>query len=142
MKFPVLFELPAAQGLHDYDLIPGVERLRKFAHLLAIEENADVAPDLVLLVDHAETNPGVSLVEFDEDGGQRRAAHVDFTLVGVRTQCAGYQYFHASKESLTAKDAKDAREIQENLQLRGRSPSTLIDILHPKGEIKSVMYES
>src|SRR5260370_21306006 len=84
----------AAQRLNDHHLVGRAQRPRQIAHLLAIDEDADVAPYPVLLVDHAKTNPGVSTVQVGEDGGKRSAARLGLAALGVRAQRAGYEHLH------------------------------------------------
>jgi hypothetical protein len=73
----------AAQRLDDDHLVGRGERLRQVARLPAVDEDADVAPYAVLLVDHAETNPGIATVEVGEDGAERGAARLGLALLGV-----------------------------------------------------------
>jgi len=73
----------AAQRLNDDHFVGRIERLRQLAHLPAVDEDADVAPYPVLLVDHAETDPGVSALQVGEHGGERGAARLGFALLGV-----------------------------------------------------------
>ncbi len=55
----------------------GSQRLREIAHLRAIDEEADVAPYPVLLVDHAEADAGIAPVQVGEHGGERGAVGLD-----------------------------------------------------------------
>ena len=73
----------AAQRLDDDHLVGRGERLRQVARLPAVDEDADVAPYAVLLVDHAETNPGIATVEVGEHGGERGAARLGLAVLGV-----------------------------------------------------------
>src|SRR5216683_8288396 len=84
----------AAQRLNDHHLVRRAQRLRQIAHLLAIDEDADVAPYPVLLVDHAKTNPGVSTVQVGEDDAEGSAAPLGLAVLGVRAKRAGYVHLH------------------------------------------------
>src|SRR2546425_13280006 len=82
----------AAQRLNDGHLVARVQRLRQVAYLLAVDEDADVAPYPVLLVDHAETDSRVLALQAGEDLRKCRAARPGLAAVGVRGQGAGAEH--------------------------------------------------
>src|SRR6267142_937600 len=86
-----------AERLNDDDLVGRAQQLRRVAHLLAVDEDADVRPNPVLLVDHAETNSGVLTVQVRKDGGERRAARLGLAALGIRAQRAGYEHPHRGR---------------------------------------------
>src|SRR3970040_803674 len=81
----------AAQRLNDDHFVRRVQRMRQVAYLIAIHEDADVAPYPVLLVDHAKTDSRVLALQIGEDRGKCRAARLGLAALGVRAQRAGYQ---------------------------------------------------
>jgi hypothetical protein len=82
--------------MHDDDFVGRRERLREVARLLAVDEDADVAPDAVLLVDDAKANACVLALEVGEQRGEGGAARLGLAALGVgeqraakvRTDCA------------------------------------------------------
>src|SRR5256712_10222946 len=89
----------AAQRLNDDYLVARVQRLRQVAHLLAVDEDADVAPYPVLLVDQAETDSRVLALQVGEDLGKCRAACLGLAAIGVRAQGAGDEHLHLDRGS-------------------------------------------
>src|SRR5262245_43220669 len=87
-------ELASAQCLHDHDLVASTERSPQVAHLPAVDEDADMRPYPVLLVDHAAANPLVAPIQIGQDGGQRRAARLGLARFGVRAQGARNEHLH------------------------------------------------
>src|ERR1019366_3605703 len=49
----------------------------------AVDEDADVAANPILLVDHAKANPGVLTIQVGEDGCERGAARLGLASLGV-----------------------------------------------------------
>src|SRR5262245_45303681 len=84
----------AAQGLHDHHLVGRAQRMRQVAYLFAVDEDSDVPPDAILLIDHAKTNPSVALVQVGENRGDGGAARLGHALLGVRAQRAWYEHSH------------------------------------------------
>jgi hypothetical protein len=64
------------------------------AHTDAVDEDAHVRPQQVLLVDHAKTQPGVAAVEVLEHLVQRVTDGLDLRPARVRTQGARNQHLH------------------------------------------------
>ena len=98
----------AAQRLNDNHFVRLAQRLRQVAHLLAIDEDANVGPYTVLLVDHAKTNPGVATLQVNEDGAQRCAACLGFASLRIRAQRAGDEYFHETASDYPSSAASTA----------------------------------
>src|SRR5205814_9107982 len=88
--------LPPAQRAHDDDFVVCGERGAEVARLLLILEYPDVAPDRVLLVDHAETDSRIAALEIGEQLCERRAArfHVRASL-GVVAKLRGDEDVHS-----------------------------------------------
>src|SRR5204863_2482413 len=64
--------LPPAQRADDDDLVVRGERGTEVGRLLLVDEDPDVAPDRILLVDHAEADPRIAPLEVREQRGERR----------------------------------------------------------------------
>src|SRR5215831_9052727 len=93
-------QLASTQCLHDHDLVVSTKRLPQVAHLPAVDEDADMRPYPVLLVDHAEANPLVAPIEVGEDGSQRGAARLGLARFGVRAQGARDEHLHLTMPTL------------------------------------------
>src|SRR5206468_8789487 len=63
-----------AQRADDDDLVVRGECGTEVGRLLLVDEDPDVAPDRVLLVDHAEADPRIAPLEVREQRGERRPA--------------------------------------------------------------------
>src|SRR6267154_4652677 len=86
--------LPAAQSLHDLHGIIGGKGASHIEGLLAIDEEANMRPHPVLLVDHAESEARIKPVEIGEELADCGAVGVDLPLSGVGMQRRGYQHLH------------------------------------------------
>src|SRR5512135_755135 len=96
---------PARERLHDDDFVRGGERLRQVARLLAVDEDADVAPDAVLLVDDAKADARVLAFEVGEQRGEGRAARLGLAAFGVGEKGAGNQDLHRVHRSAAVSTA-------------------------------------
>jgi len=67
--------------MHDVAVI---ETVVECEGLFAVDENPDVRPDPVLLVEHAEANSGILPVEITEHLGERATECIHLLAVGVR----------------------------------------------------------
>jgi hypothetical protein len=87
--------LPARKGSYDHDLIGGAQRCSEAADLLAVDEDLDVAPYLVLLADDAETDAGIAPVEVVEELADGTAGSVDGgRFLRVAGERGGYVDLH------------------------------------------------
>src|SRR6266850_2664002 len=89
-----------AERLNDDDLVGHAQRLRQVANLLAVDEDANVAPYPVLLVDHAEADTGILAVQVGEDRRECCAGGHGLAGLGVRTQRARDEHLHPRKSRL------------------------------------------
>ncbi|HKC16558.1 MAG TPA: hypothetical protein VKC11_07630 [Steroidobacteraceae bacterium] len=64
------------------DFICGMEVLVQGPHFSLIDEDADVRPDPLLLVDHPEAHPGMFALEIAEQLGDGAAARVHLGRAG------------------------------------------------------------
>ncbi len=84
----------ARERLQDDDFDGCGKRLREVARLLAVDEDAYVAPDAVLLVDDAKADARVLLIEVGE---QRR----DMNRCGTSNDNAYIEsFFHSTKSDI------------------------------------------
>ena len=77
----------ARQGLHQYDLVGGKERVVEIVVHCPVDEDSHVLPETALFVDHSEADARVPAIEVIEQLSQRRSVGVDFAdTVGVGAQ--------------------------------------------------------
>lgn len=94
----------ATQRTEDLNLLARPDRVGDFAHHLTIDEQPDVLPDAVLLVDHPKTDAWEPLIEIVEQSRHGAAAGLhDGPVVRVRAQGGGnVNRVHAGAPVVTA----------------------------------------
>src|SRR5205814_8030722 len=92
--------LPPAQRADDDDLVVRGERGTEVGRLLLVDEDPDVAPDRILLVDHAEADPRIAPLEVREQRGERRPARFHLRAPpGVVAKLRGDEDVHLLQRS-------------------------------------------
>ncbi len=91
-----------AERQHDGHKIVWLQRMTEIAHAQAIDKYAHIRAQPLLLVDDAETQARVALVEVSKELEQRVAGRVHVGRTGVGAQRARNQHFHISSATSTA----------------------------------------
>jgi len=89
-------ELAAAQGLNYGHLIRRAQWHVQIEGLCAVDENAHMRPQALLLVNHAKSDPGKLPVQVGKHIGQRRANRVHAVASRVGMQWGRYQDIHGT----------------------------------------------